>query len=148
MVNIILGLPSVTQTKMVIDTANQVAEMRALDLPPFAIDFRGAMCAVPAVNDEIAASNAAKFANIVKEVEGIEAFFAAKTVAHYACKSPAFLPPSIIMPAKRAKSSAKFNIISSNSNPSTVSVGSTIDHSTDIEADADLYSFSNLPDSA
>jgi hypothetical protein len=148
MVNIILGLPFITQTKMVIDTANQVAEMRALDSPPFAINFRCAMCKVPAVNDKIAASNAAKFANIVKEAKGIKAFFAAKTAVHYACKSPAFLPPSILMLAKWAKSSVKFNNISNNSNTSTVSVGSTIDHSTDVEADAGAYSFSNLPDSA
>jgi hypothetical protein len=94
MVNIILGLPSVTQTKMVINTANQVAEMRALDLPPFAINFRCTMCAVPVINDKIAASNAAKFADIVKEVKGIEAVFAAKTAEHYACELPAFLPPA------------------------------------------------------
>jgi hypothetical protein len=98
-VNIILGLPFITQTKMVIDTANQVAEMRAFDSPPFAINFRFAISVVPVVNDKIAASNAAKFANIVKEVDGIEAFFAAKTATHYARKLPAFLPPSILMPA-------------------------------------------------
>ncbi len=83
-VNIILGLPFITQTKMVINTANQVAEMRALDSPTFAINFHCAMCAIPAINDKIAASNATKFVDIAKEVEGIEAFFATKTAAHYA----------------------------------------------------------------
>jgi hypothetical protein len=50
------------------------------------------MCVVPTLNNEIAASSAAKFVNIVKKVESIEAFFAAKTMAHYARKLPAFLP--------------------------------------------------------
>jgi hypothetical protein len=38
-VNIILGLPLITQTKMIIDTSDQVAEMRAFDAPPFPIDL-------------------------------------------------------------------------------------------------------------
>jgi hypothetical protein len=133
---------------MVINTADQVAEMRAFDLPPFAIDFRRAMCVVPAVKEEIATSNAAQFVDIAKEAKGIEAFFAAKTAVHYARKLPAFLPPGILMPAKQVKLSVKFNGISSNSNTSTVSVGSTIDHSTNVEADANAYNFIDLPDLA
>jgi hypothetical protein len=34
-VNIILGLPFITQTKMIIDTSDQVAKMRAFNAPPF-----------------------------------------------------------------------------------------------------------------
>ena len=40
MVNAIHGLPFIQQTCMIINTADQVAELRSLDLPPFAIDFR------------------------------------------------------------------------------------------------------------
>ena len=125
-VNIILGLPFITQTRMVIDTSDQVAECRAFDAPPFAIDFRRAMCAVPAVNEEVAAANAAHYQDIVKEVENIERVFAAKTAAFHARKQPAFLPPSILLPAKRAKS-VEFDFNTAmDSSTSTVSVGSAI----------------------
>ena len=40
--NRILGLPFIQQTKMIIDAADQVAELRFLDTPPFPIDFRRA----------------------------------------------------------------------------------------------------------
>jgi hypothetical protein len=50
-VNMILGLPFITQIKMVIDTSNQVAELHAFDTPPFPIDFRCAMCAIPVIDD-------------------------------------------------------------------------------------------------
>ena len=36
-VNAILGLPFIQQTKMTMDAANQVADLRALDMPPFPI---------------------------------------------------------------------------------------------------------------
>jgi hypothetical protein len=95
-VNIILGLPFITQTRMVIDTLDQVAECPAFDTPPFPIDFRRAMCAVPAVN--------AHYQEIIKEIENIERVFVAKTAAFHARKQPVFLPPSILLPAKWAKS--------------------------------------------
>ncbi len=69
MVNAILGLPFITQTKMVIDTADQVAEMRAFDTPPFPIDFRRAMCAILVINEAAASANAALHADVVAEIE-------------------------------------------------------------------------------
>ena len=53
-VNAILGLPFIQQTRMVIDASDQVADMHALDMPPFPIDFRRAMCTVPALPPDIA----------------------------------------------------------------------------------------------
>jgi hypothetical protein len=43
-VEVILGLPFITQTKMVVNTSNQVAKLRAFHTPPFSIDFCCAMC--------------------------------------------------------------------------------------------------------
>jgi hypothetical protein len=146
-VNVILGLPFITQTKMVIDTADQVAECRAFDSPPFTIDFRRAMCAVPAVNEEVAAANAAHYHDIVKEVENIEAVFAAKTAAFHARKQPAFLPPSILLPAKRAKS-VEFDT-SMDSTTSTVTASSAIaDVTIENYVDDISVTFGDLPDSA
>ena len=148
-VNIILGLPFITQTKMVIDTLDQVAECRAFDAPPFPIDFRRAMCAVPAVNEEVAAANAAHYQDIVKEVENIERVFAAKTAALHARKQPAFLPPSILLPAKRAKLVDFDFDTAMDSSTSTVSAGSAIaDINYDIYVDDSIIKCNDLPDSA
>jgi hypothetical protein len=58
---------------MVIDTADQVAEMRAFDTPPFPHDFRRAMCAIPVIDEGMAAADAALHADVVAEIEAIEA---------------------------------------------------------------------------
>jgi hypothetical protein len=56
-VNIVHGLHFIMQTKMVIDTANQVAKMRAFYTPPFPVNFHCAMCAIPAFNKAKAAAS-------------------------------------------------------------------------------------------
>ena len=132
---------------MVINTSNQVAECRAFDSPPFPIDFCRAMCAVPAVNEEVATDNAAHYQDIIKEVENIEVVFAAKTAAFHVHKQPAFLPPSILLPAKQAKS-VDFDS-SMESSTSTVSAGSAIaDVTIEHYVDDISVTFSDLPDSA
>jgi hypothetical protein len=68
-INTILGLLFIQQTKMVIDAADQVAKLCALNVPPFPIDFCCSMCAVPPVNKACAAKNAAMHAEIVCEIE-------------------------------------------------------------------------------
>jgi hypothetical protein len=107
------------------------------------------MCAVPTVNEKVAAANAAHYQDIIREIENIERVFAAKTAAFHARKHPAFLPPSILLPAKRAKS-VKFDFDKAmDSSTSTVSVGSAIgDPNFDIYADDILIKCRDLPDSA
>jgi hypothetical protein len=51
-VNTILGLPFIKQTKMIVDAADQVAELRALDVLPFPISFRRAQCHVPTIDEK------------------------------------------------------------------------------------------------
>jgi hypothetical protein len=81
-VNAILGLPSIQSTQMIIDTADQVAELRALDSPPFPIDFRRATCHVPQL-DETSMPVNAQFVDIITEVENLENYIAqaATTIA-------------------------------------------------------------------
>ncbi len=120
-VNAILGLLFIQQTKMIIDTTDQVAELRALDAPPFPINFSHAMCAVPPVDEAHAAANAALHADIVRKVENIEAFFIKKL--------PAIMSNSILLPTKRAHCVDSHTISSGNSNASaagTASIGSAI----------------------
>jgi hypothetical protein len=133
-VNIILGLPFITQTKMVIDTSDRVAKLRAFDTPPFPLDFRCAICAIPVIDKKKAIANAALHANIVKEIDSIVAHVSTKTTATYLQKAQDTLQ-SILMPAKRAQS-VNFHDISSNSSASKASIGPSIDHSNLI---ADAY---------
>ncbi len=63
-VNTILGLPFIQQTRMIIDMSNQVAELRALDTAPFLMNYRQAMCTVPAVEPK--ANPIASHADVIK----------------------------------------------------------------------------------
>ena len=99
-VNAILRLPFITQTKMVIDTADQVTEMRAFDTPPFPIDFRRAMCVIPVIDKAAAAANTALHANIVAEIQAIEAHFYKKSAFFPHGKKPGNIPGSILMSPK------------------------------------------------
>ncbi len=135
-VNVILGLPFITQTKMVIDTSNCILELHAFNMPPFPLDFRHAKCAIPVIDEKKAAANAALHANIVEEINSIVAHVSNKTTATYLQKAQNTLQ-SILMLVKRAQS-VDFHEISSNSNASKASIGSSIDHSnliTDAYAD-------------
>jgi hypothetical protein len=71
MVNAILSLPFIQQTCMIIDVMDQVAELRSLDSPPFAIDFRLAMCTVPSLGK---AQNASHFSDVIAAVENLEQY--------------------------------------------------------------------------
>jgi hypothetical protein len=75
MVNTILGLPFIQATRMVLDASDQVAELRALDTPPFALDFRRAMCTLPPVSSPPDAGTGTRYADIIKEVNRIEALY-------------------------------------------------------------------------
>jgi hypothetical protein len=70
-VNVILGLPFITKTKMIIDTSDHIAELRAFDTPPFPLGFHCAMCAIPVIDKKKATANAALHADIVKEIDSI-----------------------------------------------------------------------------
>jgi hypothetical protein len=64
-VNTILGLPFIKQTKMIINAADQVAELRALDALPFPIDFPHAQCHVPTIDETKVHVNVAQYANLI-----------------------------------------------------------------------------------
>jgi hypothetical protein len=135
-VNNILGLLFIMQTKMIINTYNGVAELRAFDSPSFPLNFHCAMGVIPVIDKKYAAANAALHAGIVKEINSIVAHVSTKTTATYLQKAQDTLQ-SILMPAKRSQS-VYFHDIISISNASKASIGSSIDHSnliTDVYAD-------------
>jgi hypothetical protein len=93
-VNTILSLPFIQQTRMIIDAANQVANLWALDAPPFDIDYCRAMCTVPAVGDmptSSASAPSAQYADIIKKIDGIVAFY-----------TNISQPASILLPGKQS----------------------------------------------
>jgi hypothetical protein len=93
MVNTILGFPFIQQTKMIINASNQVADLRALNNPPFDIDYHHAMCTAPAIEGGTNISDSlARHADKVREADRI--------VAHYTNKSQ---PATILLPAKRTR---------------------------------------------
>jgi hypothetical protein len=74
-VNTILGLPFIKQTKMIVDVADQVAELRALDALPFPISFRRAQCHVPMIDETKVHVNMTQYADIIREINHIESLY-------------------------------------------------------------------------
>jgi hypothetical protein len=74
-VNTILGLPFIKQTKMIVDAADQVAELRALDALPFPISFCRAQCHVPTIDETKVHMNMTQNADIVCKINHIESFY-------------------------------------------------------------------------
>ena len=126
-VNTILGLPFIQGTRMVLDASDQVAELHALDTPPFALDFHHAMCTVPPISGPPDKGIAACYASIINEVDRIEAMYSGTTNAEPDTPQPA----SILRSPKRSN------------NGSIVSIGSAInpkfDEDTDVSSLNDVY---------
>ena len=75
-VNLILGLPFIKATKMVIDPADNIADCRALDCPPFPIEDKRARVEIPNVERPVTVSNAV-YGGFIRDMEALE--------AHWAC---------------------------------------------------------------
>jgi hypothetical protein len=124
---------------MIIDASDQVADLRALNAPPFNIDFWCTMCTFPAIEGGTNISNtSAPYADIIREVNSIMAFYASK-----------FQLASILLPAKRS-CQVDFNASTAASAISdasfTVIIGSSIEPR--IFYDIDSFSPFDLPHSA
>ncbi len=103
-INMILGLPFITQTKMVIDTSNPVTKLHAFDMPPFPINLCCVMCAIPVIDDAAAAANAALHANIVKEIKLIKEHIYKKNDALLLQeRTPGNVPSSILLSPKQTQ---------------------------------------------
>ncbi len=103
---------------MIINASDQVAELQALDTAPFPIDYRQAMCTIPAVEPK--ANPIASHADVIIEIERIKQFYAAD---QHAAPSP----PSIMQPAKQARK------VASNTPTSPAAVGKAVSFCSAIE---------------
>jgi hypothetical protein len=139
-VNTILGLPFIQATKMVLDAADQVAELCALDMPPFPLDFRHAMCTVPAVGGPPDVDSAIRHAKVIDEVNRIKALYSNNIPTAPDTQKPA----GILLPAKCTKS-IKFDSAFVDDG-SVVTVGSAIDPK--IEDDTNEFGAYDVPTSA
>jgi len=89
---------------MVLDASDQVADLRALDTPPFALDFRHAMCTVPPISGPPDEGIAARYASIIHEVDRIEAMYSGTTNAE-----PDAPQPASILRSPKCSNSVAFN---------------------------------------
>ena len=143
-VNAILGLPFITQTRMIIDTADQVAEMRAFDTPPFPIDFRRAMCAIPVIDESTAAANAALHASVIAEIEAIEAHIYKKCAFLSREKEPGDIPGSILMSPKRVRVADISDTSTTDGSASVATIGSVVDPFGNILMEEDVPPFDKM----
>ena len=100
MVNTILGLPFIKQTKMIVDAADQVAELRALDALPFPISFRRAQCHVPTIDETKVHVNMTQYADIIREITNIESLYTGNPAVRHTAPQPS---PCGTLPAKRCR---------------------------------------------
>jgi hypothetical protein len=82
-VNMIVGLPFIQATRAVIDLSNNVAELRALDTPPFPLEYHCTMVHVPATIGEgneqpVHMTNA--HLNLINEMDALERYFTSVNV--------------------------------------------------------------------
>ena len=79
-VNLIVGLPFIQATRGIIDFADNVADLRALDAPPFPIEYRRATVHVPVMEggDEYPVHLASAYGDVITEVNALERYFDAE----------------------------------------------------------------------
>ncbi len=139
MVNTILGLPFIQATKMILNAADQVAELHALEMPPFPLDFCHAMCTVPPLGGPPDNDSAVRYANVIKEVDRIEALYFKTPNAPDAPK-----PAGILCSAKHTKG-IEFNSAFVEDRL-VITIGSSINPK--LNDDNDVSSFYKVPNSA
>ena len=140
-VNTILGLPFIQVARMVLDASDQVAELRALNTPPFALDFRRAMCTVPPISGPPDEGIAARYTSIINKVDRIKAMYSGTTPN---ADPDAPQPVGILRSPKRSNSVA-FNSAFKDDG-SIVSIGSAIDPK--LDKDTDVLSLNDMYNSA
>ena len=76
-VNAIIGLPFIQATRAVIDLADNVAELRALDAPPFPLEYCRATVHVPIVDEgnEHPVHMAGAYDDLIAEINALERYF-------------------------------------------------------------------------
>jgi hypothetical protein len=76
-VNIIIGLPFIQATRAIIDLSDDVADLRAINHPPFPIEYRRATVHVPVIEEGIEHPVHLSGAelDVIRTVENLEAYF-------------------------------------------------------------------------
>jgi hypothetical protein len=104
-VNVIVGLSFIQVTKMIIDASDHVVDMRALDTPPFPLEYHHAAVHLPILEEDSAASarmsNA--HANLIKEIKELELFLANAAVDQCGTSRVAFGSRAVSQPLSPSK---------------------------------------------
>jgi hypothetical protein len=112
-VNAIVGVPFIQATKMIIDASDHVVDMRALDTPPFPLEYHHAVVHVPILEENSTAcvnmSNA--HTTLIKEIEDLELFFSNASVKQYDAGCVLFGSQAVSQPLSPSKSALRINTI-------------------------------------
>jgi hypothetical protein len=112
-VNAIVGLPFIQATKMIINASNHVVDMRAVDTPPFPLEYRCTAVHVPILEENSAAhvnmSNA--HTTLIKEIKDLELFFSNTAVEQYSAGCMLFGSQAVLQPLSPSKSALRINTV-------------------------------------
>jgi hypothetical protein len=86
---------------MIIDAADQVAELHALDALSFPINFRRAQCHVPSIDETKVHVNVTQYANIICIFTNIESLYSDNPAVQHTASPPS--PTKGELPKKRGK---------------------------------------------
>jgi hypothetical protein len=106
-VNTILGPTFIKQTKMIVNVADQVAELHALDALPFPINFCHGQCHVPTINETKVHVNMTQYTNIIREINSIEQLYSTMPVVQHTATPPS---PKVGLLKKRSRPNLQVRI--------------------------------------
>jgi hypothetical protein len=112
-VNVIVGLPFIQATKMIIDASDHVVDMRALDTPPFPLEYRRAAVHVPILEEDRAATAhmSKAHANLIKEIDDIELYLANAAVDQCGAGRVTFGSRAVSQPLSPSKSALRIDTV-------------------------------------
>jgi hypothetical protein len=112
-VNAIVGLPFIQATRMIIDASDHVVDMRALDTPPFPLEYRRAAVHVPILEESSAARSNMSDAHtaMIKEIEDLELFFSNAAVEQYGAGRVSFGSRAVSQPLSPSKSALRIDTV-------------------------------------
>jgi hypothetical protein len=128
---------------MVIDAADQVAKLQVLDGPSFPINFRRAMCTVPAVSFD-SSPDSCTHTHAIRAVKMLGTYYANQG-------KPSTLLTSALFPGKRAHKIAFVDHLTmqptADKSATVISLGSALEPNFAVDAnnDANKYNLCNLP---
>jgi hypothetical protein len=112
-VNAIVGLPFIQATKMIINASDHIVDMRALDTPPFPLEYCRAAVHVPILEENSAArvNTSDAHTTLIKEIKDLELFFSNAAVKQYGAGCVSFGSRAMSQPLSPSKLALQIDTI-------------------------------------